>query len=334
MTLQRRAPIAELPLPPTGKLDWPWLKPPLPEPRSPSDRVSLPVVSIVVPSFNQAEFVEETLRSILLQAYPALELIVIDGGSSDGTVEILKKYSPWLDHWTSEPDRGQSHALNKGFAHATGEIAGYLNSDDVLRPGALAQVAAAFADRLDQPVLAAFSGNDFDESGVVSEYRPPHSCPRLHVWLSSEASLHQPSTFWTAALHRRVGEFDESLRFCMDKDFFLRAIFEHGTYMGVRGEPVAGFRRHAESKTATLEAAKWEENARLWKKYRAMPHYLGRLAEEYRHLAAESHLDHARSAGRASDRWRSFVRAAACRPGFLVSRPYWGAVRRALLGRR
>jgi glycosyltransferase involved in cell wall biosynthesis len=103
-----------------------------------------PRISIVCPSFRQGHYIEETIRSVLLQNYPALEFIVMDGGSDDGTVAILEKYAPWLTVWESVPDRGQSHALNKGFAKATGEILGWINSDDYYLPGAFAAVAAAY----------------------------------------------------------------------------------------------------------------------------------------------------------------------------------------------
>ena len=137
--------FAQLPPPPAGRTGWPWTE------ETSSDRYATlpasgqwPKLSIVCPSFRQGGFIEETLRSVLLQNYPALEFIVIDGGSNDETVPILKKYAPWLAHWESEPDRGQSHALNKGFTRATGDLFGWINSDDYYQPGALAAIAAGY----------------------------------------------------------------------------------------------------------------------------------------------------------------------------------------------
>jgi glycosyltransferase involved in cell wall biosynthesis len=104
-----------------------------------------PKISIVTPSFNQGRFIEKTILSVIEQDYPNLEYIIIDGGSTDESVEVIKKYDQHLAYWVSEPDRGQSHAINKGFERATGEIFGWLNSDDWYHPGALKAVAEAFA---------------------------------------------------------------------------------------------------------------------------------------------------------------------------------------------
>jgi cellulose synthase/poly-beta-1,6-N-acetylglucosamine synthase-like glycosyltransferase len=119
--------LTELPPPPTGKTGWPWTEgtPALDHTRP--DGQPWPRVTIVTPSFNQAEYIEETIRSVLLQGYPNLEYIIIDGGSTDGSVDIIRRYEPWLAHWISEPDRGQSHALNKGFRRASGQIMALLS---------------------------------------------------------------------------------------------------------------------------------------------------------------------------------------------------------------
>ena len=135
---------ADLPPPPPGKTGWPWTTKPPRLPALQPDGTPWPRISIVTPSYNQGQYIEETLRGVLLQGYPNLEYIVMDGGSTDGTVDILRKYAPWLAHWTSEPDRGQAHAINKGMASATGAIGAYLNSDDYYLPGALLYVAGSF----------------------------------------------------------------------------------------------------------------------------------------------------------------------------------------------
>src|SRR5436190_18724174 len=121
--------LSEIPPPPPGKTGWPWNEETPPPEIMPDDR-ALPRVSIITPSFNQGRFIEETIRSVLLQGYPNLEYIIIDGGSTDDSLEIIRKYDPWITLWVSEKDRGQSHAINKGLSKATGEILCWLNSDD------------------------------------------------------------------------------------------------------------------------------------------------------------------------------------------------------------
>src|SRR5262244_3776597 len=137
------ATISELPPAPAGVEGWPW-QADTETPFDHSDLFDLPKISVITPSYNQARYIEETIRSVLLQGYPNLEYIIIDGGSSDQTTEIIKKYEPWLTYWVSEPDRGQSDAINKGFSKSTGRILNWLNSDDFLEKNALGRVATAF----------------------------------------------------------------------------------------------------------------------------------------------------------------------------------------------
>ncbi len=122
--------LADLPSPPSNQTGWMWNEESSQLPENMPDGHQLPRITIVTPSYNQGQFLEATIRSVLLQGYPNLEYIIIDGGSSDNSVEIIRKYEPWLAYWVSEKDRGQAHAINKGFAHATGSIYAYLNSDD------------------------------------------------------------------------------------------------------------------------------------------------------------------------------------------------------------
>ncbi len=142
----RKPTVSELPRPPGGS-GWPWT-PAATEADRPraSNHQRLPRITLVVPSFNQGEDIERCLRSIILQGYADLQLLVIDGGSTDRTVEVLRTYAPWIDFWSSRSDRGQSHALNQGFARATGMVFGWLCCDDVLAPGALDRVGACFTE--------------------------------------------------------------------------------------------------------------------------------------------------------------------------------------------
>src|SRR5882672_2272557 len=145
--------LSDLPQPPAAKVGWPWTEATDSLPELRSNGQPWPKVTIVTPSYNQGEFLEETIRSVLLQGYPNLEYIIIDGGSTDRSVEIIRRYEKWLAHWVSERDRGQSDAINKGFSRSTGDICAYLNSDDVYLPHALLSVARLFEKHPDAALL-------------------------------------------------------------------------------------------------------------------------------------------------------------------------------------
>jgi len=137
--------LKELPSPPPDRQGWPWTEESPQLPNIMPDESSWPRISVVTPSFNQGRYIEETIRSVLLQGYPDLEYIVVDGGSTDGSLDIIRKYEPWLARWISEPDHGQSDAINKGVRMATGEIVNWINSDDCLHSGALKVVAQTYS---------------------------------------------------------------------------------------------------------------------------------------------------------------------------------------------
>ncbi len=211
--------LDELPAPLSNKTGWPWTEqsPPLPDARP--DGHPWLRLSIVTPSYNQGEFIEEAIRSVLLQGYPNLEYIVMDGGSTDNSVEIIEKYSPWLAYWVSEEDRGQSHAINKGFTLATGEIMGWLNSDDVYQKGAIGVVARELTDKEGTMLVGASIITDGPDklSGSLDFRRP--------AWeeMAYDArTFPQPSTFWTYDLGALTGPVNEDLYFAMDYEFFLR----------------------------------------------------------------------------------------------------------------
>jgi glycosyltransferase involved in cell wall biosynthesis len=182
--------------------------------------VTLPVISVVTPSYNQASFLEETLRSVVSQNYPQAEHIVIDGGSTDDSVAIIQRYAPHLAYWISEKDRGQSHALNKGLALAHGDVLTWLNSDDTYLPEALATVGDLFARHPEVDlVYGDFVYTDADG----------HPLRRRHVFktMSYETLLYhdylgQPAVFFRRSLFDKVGPVDETLHYCMDWDLFLR----------------------------------------------------------------------------------------------------------------
>jgi glycosyltransferase involved in cell wall biosynthesis len=205
-------------------------------------------ISIVTPSLNQGKFIEENIQSVLNQHYPDFEHIVIDGGSSDGTIGILKRY-PHLK-WTSEPDRGQAHALNKGFAMAQGELIGWLNADDSYLPGAFEHVVGA----LDQSrhrwvVMGDVEMTDEDGSVLqVLENHPRKFHQLLRFWDSKLRIFHQPGLFFLKAILDRAGFLDERLYFAMDYDLWLRVSQKFEFY---RVNAVfARYRLHGSSKSS------------------------------------------------------------------------------------
>lgn len=258
--------MGTLPPPIPGCVGWPWVagNPPLPPSMPPLegievlDAVPWPRVTIVTPSYNQAQFIEETIRSVLLQGYPNLEYIIIDGGSSDGSVEIIRRYEPWLAYWVSEPDRGQSHALNKGFARATGDVLAWLNSDDVYQPGAIGQAVQALHSQNGQVVYANCRFVDADGRQIRLAKPPPVTQKSLIRYWYPDQIPPQPSMFFTSEAFRRAGPLAEDLCFAMDYDLWLRLI-QNSRFVYVDAE-WSIYRVHATSKTN----AGWDNFEREW----------------------------------------------------------------------
>jgi glycosyltransferase involved in cell wall biosynthesis len=257
--------LKDLPPPPPGKRGWPWTEESPQWPDIMLDASPWPRISIVTPSFNQGRFIEETLRSVLLQGYPDLEYTVIDGGSTDGSIDIIRKYEPWLSHWVSEPDRGQSHAVNKGFLKATGRIHAYLNSDDLYEQGAFGALASSSAS-LDHEKSFIVAGNcTFFGKDSLTKVEKSY-CPQSLSEYLNACPLIQPATFWSGDLSELDGGFDENLGFCFDNEFFLRVALR-GVSPMIISQKLARFRYHAESKSKSQQNLYFEESIFLMKKY-------------------------------------------------------------------
>jgi glycosyltransferase involved in cell wall biosynthesis len=253
--------LEELPPPPPKKTGWPWMEetPPLPE-TMPNGSV-WPRVSIVTPSYNQGQFIEETLRSVLLQGYPNLEYIIIDGGSADGTTDVLRKYEPWLSHWVSEPDRGQSHAVNKGFKLASGEIASWLNSDDQYLPGTLKTIVE-HAQKYPEAGAWAGGGRRLDAKSrkIIWERLPPGlQFDEIVNW--NEYYLPQPSCFLNRNVLRDEVYLNESYHLQMDFDLWLR-IAKKFSIVPIR-QILSVNLQHSKAKTV-LQSLKHKALAERW----------------------------------------------------------------------
>lgn len=215
--------------------------------------MQLPRISIVTPSFNQGQFIERTICSVLDQGYPNLEYIIIDGGSRDGTVETIRKYEKHLAYWVSEEDRGQTHAINTGMARATGEIRAYLNSDDEYLPNALLSVADAVKSHPDTDLF--YGGCSFiDEHGHCTgavRYGDISTLDDMAdvwgVWWQGRHYV-QPEVFWTSRIAERIGEFDEKLYYVMDYEYWLR-MFAAGVTSRRLEQPIAAFRQWGAQKS-------------------------------------------------------------------------------------
>jgi glycosyltransferase involved in cell wall biosynthesis len=299
-----------------------------------------PRISIIVPSYNQAPYVEETLCSVLDQCYPDLELIVMDGGSKDGTSEILQRYKERFAHLEVAPDRGQSHAINKGLAKATGEIWAYLNSDDLLLPGSLARVAELFSDPATDWIGAV--STIFDENGDRGEVRPckpPSLKEVLTPWNRTVQYIFPCSNvcFMRRSIVERIGMFDESFDYSMDMDFYTRAMF--AGYLLRRVPDVLGrWRWHSESKTQR-EGRTYQF---LGEELRIARAYATRLPDDQRDAVWQEIAEQTRwylvrralHENATGPRWRKIARLlsdTARHPSLLKFRPWFGAVKKQLL---
>jgi glycosyltransferase involved in cell wall biosynthesis len=252
---------APLPCASTTGDGWPWVA--ARGARTPAPAGGWPRISVVTPSLDQAGYLEAALRSVLLQGYPNLEYIVLDGGSHDTSVAIIRRYEAHLAYWHSRPDDGQAAAVAEGLERANGEIACWLNSDDILLPGALRHVARLFAAH---PRTSFVYGNRLliDARGrVTGRHVWPRLLTRYH-WAAGQP-LAQECSFWRRELYRGVGGVDRSLFFTMDHDLFYRMWREAG--MRKTSALLGCLRIHHESKNVRHQDVRLRELARARERY-------------------------------------------------------------------
>jgi glycosyltransferase involved in cell wall biosynthesis len=228
-----------------------------------------PRISIVTPSFNQAKFIEQTIDSVLSQGYPNLEYIVIDGGSKDGSVDIIRRHERHLAYWTSQKDNGAADAIRNGFERSTGSILAYLNSDDVYMPRALDAIAEVMEDPAADVVFGNLHWID-DNGRVLGEQRQTPFSARSYLYGGS--TLQQPATFWKRELYQKCGGITPSFRFAFDTDLFFRFTVS-GARFKYLNRFVASFRIHTASKSSNELDICSVELTHLRQKYLPAPFY-------------------------------------------------------------
>jgi len=219
-----------------------------------------PLVSIITPSYNQGRYLEQTMLSVLQQDYQRIEYIVMDGGSTDNSIDVIQKYADKLAYWVSEKDKGQTDALNMGFAHANGEILAWLNSDDVYHPGA---ISAAVAYLQEHPEIGMVYGDlDFidENDNIIGKFNAAQT--DLTRLKRGFVHISQPAAFFRAQLWHKVGPLDPTFFFAMDYDLWVRlARVTQLKYLPGKGW--AKFRLHSDAKTISADDRCWPEMLRV-----------------------------------------------------------------------
>ncbi len=233
------------------------------ESRTSSSDTRWPRISIITPSYNQGQYIEETILSVLGQQYPNLEYIIMDGGSTDNSCDIIRKYEKYLAYWVSEKDGGQSDAINRGFARATGEIVAWLNSDDLYMPGTLSYVASRLT--VGRPELL-FGNSIYFWDGTGNAHGTDVVGKHRTMDLRLADYIIQPSTFWTREAWQSVGALETELVYVFDWDWFIRALDVAVTFKA-DDRILSLYRFHSAHKTGAGGAPRSEELASIYGRY-------------------------------------------------------------------
>lgn len=226
----------------------------------------LPAITIVTPSYNQGDFLEEAICSVLCQNYPRLQYMVIDGGSTDCSRDVIGRHSSKIDYWISEKDRGQSDALIKGFRRATGDLLGWVNSDDILYPGALRRVGEAYEDNPGHIIagnVKVFVEGKQHKSRIIRQ-RHLNVRDMVAIW-TYESCYSQPGVFFPKGAYIQSDGIDEALHQCMDHDLMVRMLRTHP--VAYVDEIIAGARVHPQSKTCSQAGAQIAEAYQVSRRY-------------------------------------------------------------------
>lgn len=337
-TSSKSSVFMNFPLPPQEKRGWPWTVPVEAFIARFEDKFDYPCITVVTPSYNQQHFIEETIRSVLLQGYPNLEYIIIDGASTDGSLETIKKYEQHLAYWVSEPDKGQTDAINKGLAKGTGEIWLYLNSDDLLCPNALQRIAKIFQNSDINWVGGA--SEVFDETGhlgYVVPKHPVHQREYLTPWNRSTQYVFPCSNvcFMRRNLLDQHGFFTEDYHYGMDIEYYLRVVFQAHIKPYLISDVLGRWRWHSESKTLKQGLAYGfrEDEVRMAQKYLQFLNIEDQksvrqeIREQQKWLITRKAMFHG-SKGERQQALSELVSQLKAYPDLLKFRPWYGALRR------
>jgi glycosyltransferase involved in cell wall biosynthesis len=207
----------------------------------------IPLVSIVTPSYNQGQFIEETIQSVLKQTYLHIQYIIIDGGSTDNTMEVINKYNDHIDIIIHEKDKGQTDAINKGFKLAKGELVGWLNSDDILYPDCIERIVELYKSKPDGAIFYGSKLNFIDENSNVFKLNIIE-IPNREYLLNKKYSIIQQGSFYSTKMVKKCNYLEQDLNYCMDLDLWLR-LLKHGAIYHYGLKPLAGFRVWSATKT-------------------------------------------------------------------------------------
>jgi glycosyltransferase involved in cell wall biosynthesis len=257
---------------------------------------AFPLVTVVTPSFNQAPFIERTILSVLEQDYPNLEYIIIDGGSTDGSVEIIKRYENHLGSWVSESDLGQTDAINKGFARAQGQILAWINSDDTYNPGAVREAVQFLMEHPDVGLVYSDAHFINIQEKVIGKF-PAAQTDRTRL-LQGYVHVPQQTTFFRANLWKKIGPLDPSFFFAMDYDLWVR-LSSLAPLVYIPGRVWANFRLHGDAKTIASDDRCWPEMLQVhrreggtWWSVIQMKYYLRKLLAPIINRRRKAMVDH------------------------------------------
>jgi glycosyltransferase involved in cell wall biosynthesis len=263
--------VTELPPPPPGRTGWPWTEESPQLPDTMPDGRPWPRVSIVTPSYNSGDFLENAIRSVLLQGYPCIEHIIVDGGSTDGTLDVLRRYDRWV-RWLSEKDNGQADALNKGFRMAGGEVVAWLNADDMYLPGAI-RMAVSYLCTHPEVDLVHGDLECIDAEGRVIAYWQGQEFSFPEAVLSTQ--IYQTTAFFRRTLLEQVGPVRADLHYVLDWEFFLRLGQAAQSYK--LDATLSRFRLSPDTKSVKYPERFWLEHLRVYDELFAQPHLLPEL---------------------------------------------------------